>query len=148
MTEPLAAALAHLEAVALDVLIESADLQTRRDRKYLVPMSMLGSLLEGTGLKALDIDGKRSFHKGIGFSTPIEIVERVVTEIVATGKASQPLIGIGGTTAFAAMTDGEQINTMAELIYDIRNHSGGDTVTLTLTSDGAETTVSVMLGNA
>jgi hypothetical protein len=71
MTEPLAAALANLEAVALDVLIESADLQTRRDRKYLVPTSMLGSLLDGTGLKALDIDGKRSFrYESVYFDTP------------------------------------------------------------------------------
>jgi S1-C subfamily serine protease len=120
--------------------------------------------------------------EGIGFSTPIEIVERVVTEIVATGEASQPIIGIGGTTAFATMRDGgeepigvqveevaldsaaaaggievgdiiaaidgEQINTMAELIYDIRTHSTGDTVTLTLTNEGAETTVSVLLSNS
>jgi len=71
MTEPLAAALANLDPVSLDILIESADLQTRRDRKYLVPLSLLGSLIKGTSRKALDIDGKRSFrYESVYFDTP------------------------------------------------------------------------------
>jgi putative serine protease PepD len=44
--------------------------------------------------------------EGIGFSTPVEIASRVVGEILATGEATQPILGIGGTTAFATMADG------------------------------------------
>jgi hypothetical protein len=71
MTEPLAAAVANLSPVGLDVLVERADLQTRIDRKYLVPASMLGSLVESTGLRALDINGRRSFrYESVYFDTP------------------------------------------------------------------------------
>ncbi len=52
------------------------------------------------------------------------------------------------SSAVIAAIDGEQVNTMAKLIYVIRTHSAGDTVTPTLTSDGAKTTVGVLLGNA
>jgi S1-C subfamily serine protease len=44
--------------------------------------------------------------EGIGFSTPVEIVSRVVAEILATGEATQPILGIGGTTALASLADG------------------------------------------
>jgi len=44
--------------------------------------------------------------EGIGFATPIEIVERVVTDIIADGDVDHALIGITGTTAFADRADG------------------------------------------
>lgn len=119
--------------------------------------------------------------EGIGFSTPIEIVTRVVTEILTTGEASQPVIGITGTTAFAttrdggqepigvqveevssgsaagaagieigdviSAVDGLQIDTMAQLVFEIRTHSAGATISLTLVADGAETVVDVTLSD-
>lgn len=44
--------------------------------------------------------------EGIGFATPVEIVERVANEIIAGGSASRPYIGILGITTFADTTDG------------------------------------------
>ena len=47
--------------------------------------------------------------EGIGFATPIEVVTRVVDEIIASGEASNPYIGIRGATTFAETTDGGSI---------------------------------------
>ena len=38
--------------------------------------------------------------EGIGFATPIEIVERIATDIIETGSASHALLGILGSTAY------------------------------------------------
>lgn len=43
--------------------------------------------------------------EGIGFATPIEIVERVATEIIETGSASHALLGILGSTAFEQISE-------------------------------------------
>lgn len=44
--------------------------------------------------------------EGIGFATPVEVVERVANEIIAGGAASRPFIGIQGITTFADTDDG------------------------------------------
>ena len=44
--------------------------------------------------------------EGIGFATPVEIVERVTAEIIATGSVSHALLGIAGDTAYDATEDG------------------------------------------
>lgn len=44
--------------------------------------------------------------EGIGFATPVEIVERVTNEIIATGSVSHGLLGIGGATAYDETGDG------------------------------------------
>jgi len=44
--------------------------------------------------------------EGIGFATPIEIVERVVADILAEGAAANGLLGINGSTDFIEMSDG------------------------------------------
>jgi len=44
--------------------------------------------------------------EGIGFATPVEIVERVTDEIIATGTVSHALLGIGGDTAYNDTADG------------------------------------------
>ncbi len=44
--------------------------------------------------------------EGIGFATPIEIVSRVVSELIADGAASQPFLGITGSTGFGDTADG------------------------------------------
>jgi S1-C subfamily serine protease len=41
--------------------------------------------------------------EGIGFATPIEIVERVVTDIIETGSASHARLGILGSTAYESL---------------------------------------------
>ncbi len=44
--------------------------------------------------------------EGIGFATPIEIVRRVVSELIADGAATQPFLGITGSTGFGDTEDG------------------------------------------
>jgi putative serine protease PepD len=44
--------------------------------------------------------------EGIGFATPVEIVERITTELITTGSASHGLLGIGGATAYDETGDG------------------------------------------
>ncbi|MEN8234883.1 MAG: trypsin-like peptidase domain-containing protein [Actinomycetota bacterium] len=44
--------------------------------------------------------------EGIGFATPVEIVERVTAEILATGSATHALLGINGATAYETTDDG------------------------------------------
>ncbi len=43
--------------------------------------------------------------EGIGFATPIEIVERVANEIIDTGSASHALLGILGSTSYESIAD-------------------------------------------
>jgi VTC domain len=64
-------ALHRLDAIDLDELRALADLQTRRDRKYLVPTDYVSSLLERIPGRALEIDGARSFrYESVYFDTP------------------------------------------------------------------------------
>lgn len=121
--------------------------------------------------------------EGIGFSTPVEIVDRVVTEILADGDAAAPLIGITGSTAFGTTTDGagEQpigvevvevvsgsaaddaglevgdvvttldgtaVDTMDELVAQLRRHAAGDAITVEIERNGATQTIQLTLGHA
>lgn len=64
-------ALEGLDAIDLEELMAVADLQTRRDRKYLVPTEHLASLVAGIDGRTLLIDGARSFrYESVYFDTP------------------------------------------------------------------------------
>ncbi|GAB3130444.1 polyphosphate polymerase domain-containing protein [Microbispora hainanensis] len=70
---PIGPALARLTPVGLDELVDRAALQTRVDRKYLVPAEALPHLLERLVpyAQALDIDGERTFrYQSVYFDTP------------------------------------------------------------------------------
>lgn len=47
--------------------------------------------------------------EGIGFATPVEIVSRVVTELIADGAVDHAFLGISGTTAFSPAADGASV---------------------------------------
>ena len=53
--------------------------------------------------------------EGIGFATPVEIVERVVEEIIATGRAGTAFLGIVGGTSFDIAPDGAQVPAGVEV---------------------------------
>lgn len=59
--------------------------------------------------------------EGIGFATPVEIVERVTSEIIATGSVSHGLLGISGETSYDATADGGS----APVGVDVREVSVG-----------------------
>jgi S1-C subfamily serine protease len=44
--------------------------------------------------------------EGIGFATPVEIVDRITGELIANGSVSHAFLGITGSTAYEAIGDG------------------------------------------
>ncbi|GAA1831126.1 VTC domain-containing protein [Luedemannella flava] len=63
----------HPPAIGLDELLALAALQTRVDRKYVVPLGEVDALLAAavTGARVLEIDGARSFaYESLYFDTP------------------------------------------------------------------------------
>ena len=76
MPTPLAAGLIP---ISLDELLATAELQTRVDRKYIVPREMYSWLLEelAPDTRVLEIDGRRSFrYESVYFDTPDLIAYR------------------------------------------------------------------------
>ncbi|MFV2088276.1 polyphosphate polymerase domain-containing protein [Micromonospora sp. LOL_021] len=72
-TLAIAAALGEMPPVDLAELIECAALQTRVDRKYVVPLTALPALLSQlpAGTRVLDIDAERTFrYESVYFDTP------------------------------------------------------------------------------
>lgn len=66
-------ALHRLAPVTLDELLADASLQTRVDRKYLLPVAALDALLDDLdpATRALEIDGRRtSAYRSVYFDTP------------------------------------------------------------------------------
>jgi len=60
-----------LRPISLTDLGNTASLLTRKDRKYLVPMSVARLLVEQDGMQILEIDGRRTFHyESVYFDTP------------------------------------------------------------------------------
>ncbi len=47
--------------------------------------------------------------EGIGFATPIELVERVIDELISTGEIHHAFLGIFGGTSFADAADGASV---------------------------------------
>jgi S1-C subfamily serine protease len=53
--------------------------------------------------------------EGIGFATPIEIVTRVVDELVAEGDVGHAFLGISGVTSFDSAADGARVAAGVEI---------------------------------
>ena len=119
-------------------------------------------------------NGTQSGSIGLGFAIPINQAQRIVTEIIESGKSSTPIAGISIDSNFegvgakiaevvangpAASTDlkvgdivtkinGEVIEDSTELIVAIRRNNPGDTIVLTVKNTaGTEREVSVVLGS-
>jgi putative serine protease PepD len=68
-----------------------------------------GALVDGTGALigiTTAVGVSNIGVEGIGFATPVEVVARVVNEIIATGRASHGVLGINGSTAYRTTDDG------------------------------------------
>jgi putative serine protease PepD len=111
---------------------------------------------------------------GLGFAIPIDQARRVAQEIMDTGTATKPVLGVQGSIN-ASSNDGAQIAAVqpgspaeaaglragdvvtrvgdahvadfADLMARIGAHAPGEQVTLTVTDGGAERTVNVTLGS-
>ncbi len=119
-------------------------------------------------------NGTQSGSIGLGFAIPINQAQRIVTEIINSGKSSTPIAGISIDSTYegvgakiaevvsdgpAASTDlkvgdivtkinGEAVEDSTELIVAIRRNNPGDTIVLTVKNTaGNEREVSVVLGS-
>ena len=73
MNAPVSAGLRHLPAVGLEELNTAAALQTRVDRKYVIPVLRANQLLASldSGVRVLEMDGLRTFeYDSVYFDTP------------------------------------------------------------------------------
>ncbi len=118
--------------------------------------------------------GGQSGSIGLGFAIPMNQAQRIITEIINTGKSTTPIAGISIDSTFegtgarvaevvsdgpAAKTDlkagevvtkinGEIVQDSTELIVAIRRNNPGDTIVLTVkNSNGNEREISVVLGS-
>ncbi|MEU3509716.1 trypsin-like peptidase domain-containing protein [Streptomyces longwoodensis] len=119
---------------------------------------------------------------GLGFAIPVNQGKRVAEELINTGRATHPVIGItldmgwsgdgarvgtaadgdaspvtpGGPGARAGLragdviteVDGQRVHSGEELIVRTRAHHPGDRLELTVERDGAERTLSLVLGSS
>lgn len=119
-------------------------------------------------------NGIQSGSIGLGFAIPINQAQRIVTEIINSGKSSTPIAGISIDSTYegvgakiaevvsdgpASSTDlkvgdivtkinGEAVEDSTELIVAIRRNNPGDTIKLTVKNTaGNEREVSVVLGS-
>jgi putative serine protease PepD len=118
--------------------------------------------------------GGQSGSIGLGFAIPMNQAQRIITEIINTGKSTTPIAGISVDSTYqgagariaevvldgpASKTDlktgdvvtrinGEIVGDSTELIVAIRRNNPGDTIVLTVkNSSGTEREVSVVLGS-
>lgn len=111
---------------------------------------------------------------GLGFAIPSNTAKRIVEEIIATGSASTPVIGVNldvqdGSTSGATVgsvvddgpaakagvkagdviteVNGAPVTDAVALITQIRSFAPGETITLTIESGGSNREVEVTLGS-
>lgn len=118
--------------------------------------------------------GQNAGSIGLGFAIPIDQARRVAEEIMNSGTATKPVLGVQGSIA-ATSDDGAQIAAVqpgspaeaaglragdvvtkvgdapvadfADLMARVGAHAPGEQVALTVTNGGAERTVNVTLGS-
>ena len=125
---------------------------------------------------AIETSGQNAGSIGLGFAIPIDQARRVAEEIINTGAATKPVLGVQGSIGasnpnangaqIAAVQPGSpaeaaglkagdvvtkvgdaQVADFADLMARIGSHAPGEQVTLTVTNGGAERTVNVTLGS-
>ena len=118
--------------------------------------------------------GEQGGSIGVGFAIPIDEAKSVAEEIIRTGKATHPSIGVSATTVagtgdrqgalvreltsggaaegaglevndLIVELDGEEVTSVDELILEIRSHKIGDRVEVTYVRDGETRSAEVVL---
>ena len=126
---------------------------------------------------AIATAGQSSGSIGLGFTIPIDQARRVAQEILDTGSATKPVLGVqggqesaqaqpGGGATIAAVQNGSaaataglaagdvvtkvgdaRVEDFSDLVARIGSYAPGDKVTLTVESGGTARTVDVTLGS-
>lgn len=117
--------------------------------------------------------GSESGSIGLGFAIPINSAKRVADQLIATGKATTPILGVkldmgftkggarvqsltpGSAAAQAGLQpgdvitalDGRQIHDGTELVVAVRSHSPGDRVVVIFTRNGRTQKTTLVLGD-
>ncbi|MGI9002132.1 MAG: S1C family serine protease [Pseudonocardia sp.] len=120
--------------------------------------------------------GQSTGSIGLGFAIPVDQAKRVAQEIIDSGMATKPVLGVQGSIGgspqnssgaqIAAVQDGSpaaqagllagdvvtkvddaRVEDFADLVARIGSHTPGQQVRLTVLSGGAERTVQVTLGS-
>ena len=126
---------------------------------------------------AIASTGSGSGNIGVGFAIPIDQARSIAQQLIATGKASHPLLGVAlanatdpagnplarvqalssnGPAAKAGLrtgdvivaVDGQKTPGAEAVIAAVRTHQPGDKVRVTVVRDGARLTMTVTLANA
>ena len=121
--------------------------------------------------------GGQSGNIGVGFAIPIDQAKGIANQLIATGKASHPILGVsiadvttsagtdqvlvrsvqsGGPAAKAGISVGDVIVSIGgtpvtssdALIATVRSHKPGDKVSVTVLRGGNRQTVVVQLADA
>lgn len=124
---------------------------------------------------AIATAGQSSGSVGLGFAIPVDQARRVAQEIIDSGSASKPVLGVQGSTrssgaengaTVAAVTDGgpaaaagikagdvvtkvgdSTVSDFSDLVARVGSYAPGDKVTLTVGTGSAARTVDVTLGS-
>jgi putative serine protease PepD len=124
---------------------------------------------------AIATAGQSSGSVGLGFAIPVDQARRVAQEIIDSGSATKPVLGVQGSTrssgtengaTIAAVTDGgpaaaaglkagdvvtkvgdSTVSDFSDLVARIGSYAPGDKVTLTVGSGSSARTVDVTLGS-
>jgi S1-C subfamily serine protease len=128
------------------------------------------------GINTLIQTGGAQQSAGIGFAIPIDFAMRVAEQLIATGRAEHPYMGIsmatvdqtvaeqigvpevrgvliqsvlaGSPAQKAGLKTGDIITSIGgAVVQSIRSHAVGDTVEVAVTRDKAPVTISVTLGS-
>jgi putative serine protease PepD len=126
---------------------------------------------------AIASTGSGSGNIGVGFAIPIDQARNIAQQLITTGKASHPLLGVAladatdsagnplarvqslsanGPAATAGLrtgdviiaVDGQKTPGAEAVIAAVRTHQPGDKVRVTVVRDGARLTMTVTLANA
>ncbi|CAN5216006.1 trypsin-like peptidase domain-containing protein [soil metagenome] len=117
--------------------------------------------------------GQASGSIGVGFAIPIDEARSVAEEIIRTGRATHPSIGVSATTVVGedregalvreltprggaraaglepgdliVEVDGTEVGSVDELILAVRSNKVGESVTITYVRDGSRQTADVVL---
>jgi putative serine protease PepD len=118
--------------------------------------------------------GAQSGSIGLGFAIPVDHAQRIATELISTGHATQSVLGVatstppgtrgavvakvvaGSPAASAGLATGDVITKVDTQLIDtsdalaaaVRSHNPGDTITLTITNQaGTSRTTTATLGS-
>jgi putative serine protease PepD len=138
------------------------------------PLVNLDGQVIGINSAIATASGQSTGNIGLGFAIPVDQARRVAQEILDTGAATKPVLGVqGGAQAddgsgavIAAVQDGSpaaaaglaagdvvtkvgdaRVEDFADLVARVGARAPGDKVTLTVESGGAQRTVDVTLGS-